>query len=273
MNMTFSTNYHQPMVNPTLLPAVYIVGAGPGDPDLLTVKAQRVIQQADVVIYANSLVPQEVLSLCQDGAELIPTAAKTLEEIVPIMVQRVRSHLSVVRLHSGDPCLYGAIHEQMQALIEAEIPFEIIPGISAFQLAAARLQAELTVPELVQTIILTRISGRTQVPAAEELSTLAAHKASLCLYLSARHVDHAQQQLMSHYAPDTLVAICFRLGWPDEKVWVVSLAEMAKATVENRLERTTLYLISPALGSTDFNNARSRLYNPEHQHLFRSSLS
>lgn len=261
-------------INPqyTPRPALYIVGAGPGDPDLLTVKAQRVIQQADVVIYANSLVPKELLGLCCDGAELIPTAAKTLEEITPIMIEKVRSHLLVVRLHSGDPCLYGAIHEQMQALIAAEIPFEIIPGISAFQLAAARLQAELTVPQLVQTIILTRISGRTQVPATEELSTLAAHQASLCLYLSARHADHAQTQLMTHYPPDTPVAICFRLGWPDEQVWVVPLAEMAKATEEHQLERTTLYLISPAISATPA-HTRSRLYNPEHQHLFRPHLS
>lgn len=258
----------QPTSLEKLLPAVYIVGAGPGDPDLLTVRAQRLIEQADVVVYANSLVPKEVLSLCRSEAELIPTATKTLEYIVPIMIEKVRSQLSVVRLHSGDPCLYGAVHEQMQALAEAEIPFEVIPGISAFQLAAARLQVELTVPELVQTIILTRISGRTQVPAAEELASLAAHKASLCLYLSARHVDHAQQELLAHYAADTPVAICFRLGWPDEQLWVVPLAEMAKTTELHQLVRTTLYMISPALkpGSTQ---ARSRLYHPEHRHLFR----
>lgn len=271
MDTSSPADHNQPTVDQSLLPAVYIVGAGPGDPDLLTVKAQRVIQQADVVIYANSLVPKEVLHLCQDNAELIPTAAKTLEEIVPIMVHKVRSHLSVVRLHSGDPCLYGAIHEQMQALIDADVPFEIIPGISAFQLAAARLQVELTVPELVQTIILTRMSGRTQVPTTEELSSLAAHKASLCLYLSARHVNRAQQQLMAHYEPDTPVAICFRLGWPDEKVWVVPLAEMAKATEAHHLVRTTLYLVSPALSAVHA-KTRSRLYHPEHQHLFRSRL-
>ncbi|WP_299411031.1 precorrin-4 C(11)-methyltransferase [Acaryochloris sp. IP29b_bin.148] len=258
----------QPVSKTSLLPAVYIVGAGPGDPDLLTVKAQRILQQADVVVYANSLVPKAVLSLCQDSAELIPTATQTLEDIVPMMIEKVRSHLSVVRLHSGDPCLYGAVHEQMQALATADIPFEIIPGISAFQLAAAKLQVELTVPELVQTIILTRISGRTQVPEAEELASLAAHQASLCLYLSARHVSQAQQRLLAHYAPDTPVAICFRLGWPDEQIWVVPLTEMAHATEEHQFVRTTLYLISPAL-TTDHSHARSRLYHPHHQHLFR----
>lgn len=271
MTLPSSTLLAQPATEKSLLPAVYIVGAGPGDPDLLTVKAQRVIQQADVVVYANSLVPKEVLSLCRDGAELIPTATKTLEDIVPLMVEKVRSHCSVVRLHSGDPCLYGAVHEQMQALAAANIPFEIIPGISAFQLAAARLQVELTVPERVQTIILTRISGRTQVPAAEELASLAAHQASLCLYLSARHVTQAQQQLLKHYEPDTPVAICFRLGWPDEQVWVVPLTEMERATEEHDLIRTTLYLISPVL-QTSHSHARSCLYHPDHQHLFRPGL-
>lgn len=270
MISTSHTVQSQPNVSEKLPPAVYIVGAGPGDPDLLTVRAQRLIEKADVVIYANSLVPKELLGLCRREAELIPTATMTLEDIVPVMIQKVRSQQSVIRLHSGDPCLYGAVHEQMQALATAEIPFEVIPGISAFQLAAARLQVELTVPELVQTIILTRISGRTQVPAAEELAGLAAHKASLCLYLSARHVDHAQQELLAHYAANTPVAICFRLGWPDEQLWVVPLAEMAETTRLHQLIRTTLYVISPALKSNS-PLARSRLYHPEHQHLFRSA--
>jgi precorrin-4/cobalt-precorrin-4 C11-methyltransferase len=253
-----------------LAAAVYIVGAGPGDPDLLTVKAQRLISQADVILYADSLVPPEVLAIARSDAEIIHTANKTLEQILPIMIERVRSRRSVIRLHSGDPCLYGAIYEQMQALSAAQIPYEIVPGISAFQLAAARLQVELTVPELVQTIILTRISGRTQVPAREELASLAAHRASLCLYLSARHVELAQQQLMQHYPADTPVGVCFRLGWPDEQVWVLPLQEMAAFTHAQKLIRTTLYMISPALATGISAPAlRSRLYSPEHSHLFR----
>jgi len=201
---------------PPLAPGVYIVGAGPGDPDLLTVKAQKLLEQADVILFADSLVPQQILQLCRSDAEIIRTANKTLEEILPLMIARVRSHQSVIRLQSGDPSLYSAIHEQMQALAAADIPFEVIPGISAFQAAAAKLKVELTVPGLVQTIILSRISGRTQVPAREELASLAAHRASLCLYLSARHIEAAQNQLLEHYPPETRVAICFRLGWPDE---------------------------------------------------------
>jgi precorrin-4/cobalt-precorrin-4 C11-methyltransferase len=249
---------------------VYIVGAGPGDPELLTVKAQRILQQADVIVYADSLVPKPLLQLARPDAEIIATATKTLEEILPIMIDRVRSHHSVVRLHSGDPTLYGAVHEQMQALAAAEIPMEVVPGISAFQAAAAKLQVELTVPELVQTIILTRTNGRTQVPPAEELASLAAHKASLCLYLSARHVEAAQAQLLLHYPPTTSVAICYRLGWPDEKIVVAPLQEMAQVTQQQRLIRTTLYLISPALDARRSGEAvRSRLYHPDHDHLFR----
>ncbi len=251
---------------------VYIVGAGPGDPELLTVKAQRLLTEADVVLYADSLIPPQVLEMTRSDAEIIHTADKTLEEILPLMIDRARSRKLVVRLHSGDPSLYGAIYEQMQALAAAQIPFEIVPGISAFQLAAARLQVELTVPELVQTIILTRISGRTHVPATEELASLAAHQASLCLYLSARHVKQAQQQLMQHYPADTPVAICFRLGWPDEQIWLVPLEKMAACSQQNKLTRTTLFLISPALSAdASAKQTRSRLYNPDYSRLFRSS--
>ena len=255
---------------------VYIVGAGPGDPDLLTVKAQKLLAVADVILFADSLIPEEILLLCREDAEIIPTANKTLEEILALMIDRVRSHKSVVRLHSGDPSLYSAVHEQMQLLAESNIPFEVVPGISAFQAAAAKLKIELTVPGLVQTIILTRISGRTQVPETEELATLAAHQASLCLYLSARHIENAQAKLLEHYPAQTPIAICYRIGWPDEKIIVVPLKQMAECTHAENLLRTTLYLISPALSPVKGRCAtprlrRSRLYHPEHNHIFRSS--
>ncbi|NEQ71272.1 MAG: precorrin-4 C(11)-methyltransferase [Symploca sp. SIO2D2] len=260
----------------TLAPAVYILGAGPGDPDLLTVKAVKILQQADVIVFADSLVPKQILENVRSDAEIVRTGNKTLEEIVPLMIERVRSQKSVVRLHSGDLSLYSAIHEQMQALSEAEIPFEVIPGISAYQAAAAKLGVELTVPGLVQTIILTRISGRASaVPEAEELASLAAHQASLCLYLSARHIEEAQEKLLAYYPADTPVAICFRIGWPDEKIWLATLDKIAEVSNRENLLRTTLYLISPALGRVgkqpwqDFTTARSRLYHPEHNHLFR----
>ena len=258
--------------NQTLKPAVYIIGAGPGDPELLTLKAHKIITQADVILYADSLVPRQILQDVRPDAELIPTGNKTLEEIIPLTISRVKNNLAVVRLHSGDLSLYSAIGEQIQAFSEAGIDFELIPGISAFQAAAAKLGTELTVPELVQTIILTRISGKaSSVPETEELASLAAHKASLCLYLAARHVEMAQEKLLQHYPPDTPVAICFRVGWPDEQIWIVPLEEMAQLSQEQKLIRTTLYLISPALaGKTE---TRSRLYHPEHSHLFRPRVS
>lgn len=271
-----------------LAPKAYIVGAGPGDPDLLTIKAQKLLAQADVILYANSLVPKQILAICRPDAEKIGTANMTLEEILPLTIERVRSGLSVVRLHSGDPSLYSAIYEQMQVLAEADIPFEVIPGISAFQAAAAKLNVELTVPALVQTIILTRISGRASaVPNSEELASLAAHQASLCLYLGARHVDSAREKLLQHYPADTPVAICYRVGWPDEQIWLVPLEQMAAITHEEKLIRTVLYIVSPALASAHFQTGteaiagdpmgieqeatptRSRLYHPEHAHLFR----
>lgn len=266
----------------SLPPAVYIVGAGPGDPELLTVKAQRLLAQADTILFADSLVPEQILQVARPDAELIRTAHQTLEEILPLMVARVQAGQSLVRLHSGDPSLYGAIQEQMQALLEAGVPFEVVPGISAFQAAAAKLRVELTIPGLVQTIILTRISGRTEVPSTEELAALAAHQASLCLYLSAKHIETAAAKLRQHYPAETPVAICFRLGWQDEKIWLVPLSEMAATTQREGLMRTTLYVISPALAAAtvpdtvtrDWDGsahplARSRLYNPAHAHLFR----
>jgi precorrin-4/cobalt-precorrin-4 C11-methyltransferase len=252
-------------------PAVYFIGAGPGDPELLTLKAYKILIGADLILYADSLVPKQILQDVRPDAQLIATGNKTLEEILPIMIDGVRGGAIVVRLHSGDLTLYSAIHEQILTLLDANIPFELIPGISAFQAAAAKLGTELTIPDLVQTIILTRVSGSASpVPPTEELASLAAHQASLCLYLAARHVEEAQDRLLQHYPPKTPVAICFRVGWPEEKIWVVPLETMAELTRREKLIRTTLYIISPALLTDE--KVRSRLYHPEHSHLFRPIL-
>jgi precorrin-4/cobalt-precorrin-4 C11-methyltransferase len=256
------------MTQTDLKPAVYFIGAGPGDPDLLTLKAYKILAQADIILYADSLVPKQILKDVRADAQLIPTGNKVLEEILPLMIEKVRDNQVVVRLHSGDLTLYSAIYEQIKALNAADIPFELVAGISAFQAAAAKLAVELTVPDLVQTIILTRISGAASaVPESEELASLAAHKASLCLYLAARHAETAQAKLLEHYAPDTPVAICFRVGWEDEKIVVVPLEKMAVVTQTEDLIRTTLYIISPALTASQ--SVRSQLYHPEHSHLFR----
>jgi precorrin-4/cobalt-precorrin-4 C11-methyltransferase len=259
---------------------VYIIGVGPGDPDLLTVKGQRLIANADVILYADSLIPDRILQAARLDAEIIKTSHQTLAEMVTVMVDRARSGLIVTRLHSGDLTLYSAITEQIHELKAAGIAVELVPGIGAFQAAAAKLQVELTIPEIVQTIILTRPTGRASaVPATEELASLAAHRSSLCLYLAAHHVETAQAKLLEHYPPDTNIAICFRVGWEDERIWIVPLAEMATVTAREQLVRTTMYLISPALAEIDRQNSttlaatrshpRSQLYHPQHRHLFR----
>jgi precorrin-4/cobalt-precorrin-4 C11-methyltransferase len=252
---------------------VYIIGVGPGDPDLLTVKGQRIIASADVILYADSLIPDRILQQTRPDVEVIKTSHQTLEQIVETIENRVQAGLIIARLHSGDLTLYSAITEQIHALRAVNITVELVPGISAFQAAAAQLQIELTVPEIVQTIILTRPTGRASaVPTAENLASLAAHQASLCLYLAARHVETAQAQLLAHYPPTTPVAICFRVGWEDEQIWVVPLTEMATVTARENLVRTTMYIISPALAEIHGKGSktRSRLYHPHHQHLFRS---
>jgi precorrin-4/cobalt-precorrin-4 C11-methyltransferase len=255
-----------------ITPQVYIIGVGPGDPDLLTVKGQRLIATADVILYADSLIPDRILQDTRANAEIIKTSGQTLEEIVATIEDRVQAGLVIARLHSGDLTLYSAITEQIHALRVANITVELVPGISAFQAAAAKLQVELTVPEIVQTIILTRPTGRASaVPTAENLASLAAHQSSLCLYLAARHVATAQAQLLEHYPPETLVAICFRVGWEDEQILVVPLTEMALVTERQNLIRSTMYIISPALAEINgkVSGTRSKLYHPNHQHLFR----
>jgi precorrin-4/cobalt-precorrin-4 C11-methyltransferase len=257
---------------PTYSP-IYFIGVGPGDPELLTVKGQRIIQTADVIIYADSLIPSEILSLAKPTAEIIATSGLTLEEIVPLMIDRCQAHKSVARLHSGDLTLYSAVNEQLQELRTAQIPCQLIPGISVFQAAAAELQVELTVPELVQTIILTRIQGRASaMPPTETLASLAAHRSSLCLYLAAGQIAEAQRQLLLHYPPDTPVAICYRVSWPDAKISIVPLSELAKTSTEQGLLRSTMYLISPALAQIK-NAARSCLYHPNHSHIFRDTAN
>jgi precorrin-4/cobalt-precorrin-4 C11-methyltransferase len=252
----------------TAFAQVYFIGVGPGDPDLLTIKGQRFLTQADVVFYADSLIPSAMLRQLKPGAEVIATSGKTLEEILPLMIDRVRSGRMVVRLHSGDLTLYSAITEQIQGLKAANITCELIPGISAYQAAAARLQVELTVPELVQTIILTRAQGRASaMPSTENLASLAAHQSSLCLYLAAKQVKMAEAQLLEHYPANTPVAICWRVSWPEEKILVVPLITMAATTEREQLLRTTMYIISPALG--EIGGYRSSLYHPTHAHIFR----
>ena len=249
---------------------VQIVGAGPGAPDLLTVRAQRAIEAAELLIWTDSLVAPQIAALAPEGCEKLRSGNLTLEQVLEAMLDGVRRGLRVVRLHDGDPCLYGALQEQIARLADADVAVEVIPGISAYQATAATLNAELTIPGLVQTIVLSRASGRTGTPERESLQKLAALQASLCLYLSARHVDEVQAVLLEHYPAETPVAVGYRVSWPDQRLQLVPLSAMAEHSHAEGLERTTLYVVSPALSASGA--ARSRLYSSDHDHLFRPKL-
>jgi precorrin-4/cobalt-precorrin-4 C11-methyltransferase len=248
-------------------PRVMIVGAGPGAPDLLTLRAASVIAAAEVLVWTDSLINPQIAALAPEGCERIRTSTLTLEEVLAVVVERARAGRRVVRLHDGDPCLYGALAEQICRLADAGIAVDVVPGLSAYQATAAALGQELTIPGLVQTIVLSRAGGRTGVPERESLERLAALGASLCLYLSARHVEEVQQALLRHYPPETPVAIGYRVSWPDQWLTVVPLEAMAATSRERELIRTTLYIVSPALAAAG--ETRSLLYSPSHNHLFR----
>ena len=247
---------------------ISIVGAGPGAIDLLTIRAHNRLKNADVLVWTDSLIPAQIANVVRDDCEKIKTSSLTLEEILLVLISKHKQGKRIVRLHDGDPCLYGAISEQICRLNDKGIEVEIIPGVSAYQATAAKLGVELTIPNLAQTIILSRADGRTGKPINENLHYLAAIQSSLCLYLSARHVKEVQSILIKYYPEDTPVAIAYRVTWPDEWIEVVPLSEIAKTSQEQNLIRTTIYIISPTL---KIRNNRSKLYNPNHSHLFRPS--
>lgn len=251
----------------TSLPTIQIVGAGPGAPDLLTLRAAAAIQQAQVLLWTDSLVNPRIAALAPPDCERIGTSTLTLEEVMDALVQRARCGLRVVRLHDGDPCLYGALAEQITRLADEGLEVEVVPGLSAYQATAAALGSELTLPGVVQTIVLSRAGGRTGMPERESLGRLAALGASLCLYLSARHVEEVERELLLHYSPETPVAIGYRVSWPDQWLQVVPLHQMAATSRERGLIRTTLYVVSPALAGPG--HSRSLLYSAHHNHLFR----
>ncbi len=245
-----------------------IVGAGPGAIDLMTVRAHERIKNAEVLVWTDSLIPKKILQIAPIDCECITTSSLTLEEILSLLIDRHKKGKKIVRLHDGDPCLYGAISEQICGLAEAGIQVEVIPGVSAYQATAAALNTELTIPGEIQTIVLSRAGGRTGMPEREKLQNLASIRASLCLYLSARHVKEVERTLLNYYPSDTPVAIGHRVSWDDQSLKVVPLSEMAASSIKQKLIRTTLYLISPALKG---HKKRSKLYEVSHSHLFRSS--
>lgn len=245
---------------------VIFIGAGPGDPDLLAVKADREIRRADVLVYAGSLVSEEIVRRAPIDATLHDSAPLNLEEVGRIMIEAARAGKRVVRLQSGDLSLYSAIQEQMNLLDEAGVPFELVPGISSYQAAASALKSEFTLPEVAQTIILTRAEGKTKMPDAESLESLAAHRATICVFLSASLAQKVQERLSTAYPPDTPTAILYRVSWPDEEIVVTTLDRLASTIRERRFSRTTLIIVGEAIGG---GKIRSKLYDKSHAHIFR----
>ncbi len=245
---------------------ISFIGVGPGDPDLLTIKAMKEIKSAEVIFWTDSLIPEKIINLSNKNTEKIKTSGMNLEQIMQLMIDKYQEGKKVIRLHDGDPCLFGAINEQIRILEKENIQTEVIPGISAFQITAAYHQAELTVPDVTQTIILSRYKGRTGMPERESLKNLAKLKTSLCLYLSARHVATTQKTLLEFYDPLTKVIVGYRVSWDDGWTEIINLKDMAIFSNKKKLIRTTIYIISPAL---DQLNNTSNLYSPNYQHLFR----
>lgn len=246
---------------------VFFVGAGPGDPDLLTVKAARLLRSARCCVYAGSLVNPQILELLPADAARHDSAGMDLAAIVAVIEQARQSGTDVIRLHTGEPSIYGAIGEQMDALDRLGIAYEVVPGISAFQAAAAALRAELTAPEVAQTVILTRTAGRTPMPANEDLAGLAASRATLCIFLSSDRIAAVVAALVPAYGPDCPAAAVYHASWPDERVVRGTLATLATAMHEAGMTRTAMILVGRALERPQPH--ASKLYGADFTHGYR----
>ncbi len=247
-------------------PSIAIVGAGSGDPGLLTLKGQEILEQADCILYAGSLVPEALTHMAKEGALVRNSASMTLEEQVAIMDDYYAQGKSIVRLHSGDPSIYGAIQEQMTIFDAKGYEYYIVPGISSFQAAAAYLKSEFTIPEVAQTIILTRGEGNTPTPEHENIADMAKLRATMCIFLSVGIAKKIQNQLLEHYPATTPLAVLYRVSWEDEQVWTGTLAELTKIIKENKLTRTVLIVVGEAVGAR---KNRSWLYDDKWHHIFR----
>ena len=246
------------------------VGAGPGDPELITVKGQKALQESDLVIYAGSLVPKALLKWTKPGTRAISSASMHLDEIVKEIETAYAEGKRVVRLHTGDPSLYGAIFEQMTALKEKSIPYRVIPGVTAAFAAAAAMGIEYTLPELSQTLILTRMAGRTPVPQLENLASLAQHQTSMAIYLSISLVDEAAKILIDAYGADSVCVVAYCVSQPDEKIIFTRLKDLAQTVKVEKITRTALIIVGKVLDMdhTEFKH-RSKLYQKGFKHGYR----
>jgi precorrin-4/cobalt-precorrin-4 C11-methyltransferase len=249
---------------------ITICGAGPGDPDLITVKGMQALEAADLVLYAGSLVPEALLTWAPARAERISSADMDLDQIIATMADAYHNGLNVVRLHTGDPSLYGAIREQMMELRARQIPYRVIPGVTAAFAAAAAMGIEYTVPEVTQTLILTRMAGRTPVPASERLRSLAEHGASMVIYLSMALIDEVARILCDAYGADVKCAVAYRVSQPEEKIITTRLGQLAQAARTNRIDRLAVIIVGPALDDSSALEAlTSKLYDRDFAHGYR----
>lgn len=245
---------------------VIFVGAGPGDPELLTVKAARLLQTCQCCVYAGSLVSPEVVALVPETAEKYDSAGMTLEETTAVCQRAHELGVDVIRLHTGDPSIYGAIREQMAELDKLGISYEVVPGVSSFQAAAAALKTELTAPEVSQTIILTRTAGRTPMPAGQELEAMAKTHSTLCIFLSVHNIGEVAQQLAAYYGADCPIAVVYRASWPDQKILQGTLANIAEAVTASGIGKTAMIVVGRAL---ERQGAVSKLYDSQFSHGYR----
>ncbi|MGI6545260.1 MAG: precorrin-4 C(11)-methyltransferase [Fastidiosipilaceae bacterium] len=246
---------------------IYFVGAGPGDPELLTLKAKRLIDGADVIVYAGSLVNPAVLKDKKTGAMVYDSAGMSLDEVMEVLIEAEERNLLSVRVHTGDPAVYGAIREQIDQLEKRKIAYEVVPGVSSIFAASATLGRELTLPGVSQTVILTRQAGRTPVPEGETISSLAAHRATMVIFLSVGQIDSLSEDLIAGgYAPSTPVAVVYRASWPDEKIVYGTLRTIAELTKEQGIVRQALVMVGEFLGEE---YELSKLYDAQFTHGYR----
>jgi precorrin-4/cobalt-precorrin-4 C11-methyltransferase len=248
---------------------VSFVGAGPGDPDLITVKGHKLLTEADVVIYAGSLVNPAILAVTPPGCEIHNSASMTLDEVIGVIKAAVSQGKKVVRLHTGDPSIYGAIQEQIDLLNKLEISWQVVPGVSSFLAAAAALGQEYTLPGVSQTVIITRMEGRTPVPEKEQIRSLAAHQTTMCIFLSVHMFGELVQELLDGgYAAETPVAVVEKASWPEQRIFRGTLTTIADQLVAAGVSRTAMVIVGDVL-AREFE--QSRLYAPEFGHMFREA--
>ena len=248
---------------------VHIVGAGAGDVELITIKGKRLLEEADVVIYAGSLVNPELLKFCKSDVKIYNSAHMTLDEVINVIEQAEEKNLTTVRLHTGDPAIYGAIQEQMDILKEKNIDFDVTPGVSSFLAAAAALKQEYTLPGITQTVIITRHGGRTPVPERERLKSLAEHQTTICIFLSVSMISEVVEELIAGgFTSNTPIAVVERASWSDEKIIRGTLETISEQVKNEGIDRTAMIVVGHCL---DSQYQKSSLYSPTFSHMFRNA--